>query len=245
MGIYDNILLSRNKGHKLFALLIDPDKCNATCLGHLIDMCQDHTPDIILVGGSIVSGDTASTVRTIHSKCSIPVVLFPGNSSQFVPEADGMLFLSLISGRNPDYLIGQQVNSAISIRKAGVETIPTGYMLIESGCMTSVEYISNTKPIPRAKTDIAVATAVAGEMLGLKMLYLEGGSGAQDHVPTEMISAVRQHVDIPLIVGGGLRTAEDVREVCNAGADIIVVGTAIEKNPQVLASIAQAVREYQ
>lgn len=227
----------------MFALLIDPDKCKGESLEHLMEICRETPPDIVLVGGSIVNGDTAMTVRTIREKSKMPVVLFPGNSSQFVPEADGLLFLSLISGRNADYLIGQQVNSAISIRKSGIETISTGYMLIESGCMTSVEYISNTKPIPRAKSDIAVATAVAGEMMGLKMLYLEGGSGAREHVPEEMIRAVRKDVDIPIIVGGGLRTAEDIREVCDAGADIVVVGTAIENNPQLLRAISAETRK--
>jgi putative glycerol-1-phosphate prenyltransferase len=160
------------------------------------------------------------------------VILFPGNASQFTPKADALMYLSLISGRNPDYLIGQHVLSSISIKKSWLKVVPVGYMLIESGRMTSVEYISNTKPIPSNKSEIAVCTAVAGELLGMQSIYLEAGSGADHPVPAEMIKAVKKNISIPLIVGGGIRTVEALKNAYASGADVVVVGNILEEKPE-------------
>lgn len=221
----------------MLAVLVDPDKASDEHIANLSAICAEHTPDIVLVGGSLVSSDTDEVVKRLKKSIKAPVVLFPGSSSQVAASADAMLLLSLISGRNADYLIGQHVNSAMHIKKIGLETIPTGYMLIDGGCQTSVQYVSGTMPIPRTKTDIAVATAVAGEMLGLKMLYLEAGSGASQPVPEEIVEAVRAHVEIPIIVGGGLKDIESVKNRYKAGADIVVLGTIVEKDPCFLQEI--------
>lgn len=218
----------------MLVVLIDPDKASPQHISRLCGLFADSKPDMLFVGGSLVCSAIDDVVAELKRQTDVPVVLFPGNAAQLSPQADALLMLSLISGRNADYLIGQHVHAAPAIAQSGIEVIPTGYMLIESGVQTSVEYISNTKPIPRGKTDIALATAMAGEQLGLRMLYLEAGSGAQQPVPAEMISAVRQKISIPLIVGGGLRSREAIAEAYNAGADIVVVGTAVESDPEIL-----------
>ena len=171
-------------------------------------------------------------------------MLFPGNSTQLSDKADAMLMLSLISGRNADFLIGQHVVAAPFIKKSGIETISTGYMLIESGTTTSVEYISNTRPIPREKNDIAVATAIAGELLGNKAIYLEGGSGAKMPVPAPMIKAVHRSISLPIIVGGGLRSEDDIKNALEAGADIVVIGTSLESDPEKMIKFAEIVRNF-
>ncbi|TLX76950.1 geranylgeranylglyceryl/heptaprenylglyceryl phosphate synthase [Labilibacter sediminis] len=221
-------------GKKLFAVLIDPDKFPDKNLLKIITAMEAAKPDLILVGGSLVAGKTELVVNVLKEHLSIPVVLFPGNLLQLTPSADGVLFISLISGRNPELLIGNHVASAPFIKKSGMEVISTGYILIEGGATTSVEYMSQTQPIPADKADIAVATAMAGEMLGQKMIYLEAGSGALKPVPVEMIEAVKSNISIPLIVGGGLNTKEKVKDACMAGADIIVVGNAFEKDLNLL-----------
>lgn len=240
-GIYEEILKKRAQGKKMLAVLLDPDKSDDSKIeriGRLFDSKGNGWPDIVLVGGSLVVGDTGKTVEKIKGEFNAPVVLFPGSCSQITDKADGILLLSLISGRNADYLIGQHVNSAIPIKRSNLEVIPTGYILIDGGNVTSVQYVSGTMPIPRSKNDIAVATAVAGEMLGLKMLYLEAGSGAEHPVPTSMIKSVRGMVDIPIIVGGGIRSRQAMADAFNAGADMVVVGTAIEDNPDVISEFA-------
>lgn len=229
MGVYDYIEERRQRGDKMFVVLIDPDKFSEGMLDKLSSLLSVRRADMIFVGGSLVMSDIGEVVKMLKSRFDIPVVLFPGSAQQFTEEADAVLFLSLITGRNAEYLIGQHVMSSVRIKRSGVEVIPTGYMLVEGGVMTSVEYISGTQPLPRSKDDIAVATAVAGELLGLKMLYLEAGSGAKECVPESMIRAVRSSVGLPIIVGGGLRSIEDIDKAYNAGADIVVVGTAIEK----------------
>lgn len=243
MSIYESILNNSASGKKMLAVLIDPDKCDEVHLDSLCAKFSQASPDLIFVGGSLVGSDTDETVRQIRRRTDIPVVLFPGGGSQVTPNADAMLLLSLISGRNAEYLIGQHVNSALKIKQSGLEIIPTGYILIDGGRVTSVQYISNTMPIPHDKIDIAVATAMAGEMLGLKMLYLEAGSGAQHPVPLETIAAVRKNVDIPLIVGGGIRDGKAAMEAVDSGADIIVVGTAFENNPSLLVEIRNAIKK--
>ena len=197
---------------------------------------------MIFVGGSLVMSSISHAIDVIKSVYTGPVILFPGNANQVSANADAILFLSLISGRNAEFLIGNQVLSAPVIKNSGLEAIATGYMLIDCGKTTSVEYMSNTQPIPYDKPDIAVATAIAGEMLGLKALYLEGGSGAQSFVNPEIISAVKKSCSIPLIVGGGIRSCESLRNVFDSGADIAVVGTIIEKNPELLSEMMKVVR---
>lgn len=226
-------------GRKLFALLIDPDKHTHESLIQTINVANKIPgPDLILVGGSLLFNHISDTLKCIKEHTNLPVVLFPGNALQVAPEADALLLLSLISGRNPDFLIGQHVLAAPAIKRANIEIIPTGYMLIGSGTETSVQYMSNTMPIPRHKPDIAVATAMAGQMLGLQAIYLEAGSGAAQPVPTQIIKAVKNELQIPLIVGGGLSSPELAKQALANGADIIVVGTAIEKNPELITLIA-------
>ena len=232
-------------GRKMFALLIDPDKQNETDLLRLTEKINSPTgPDIVLVGGSLLFSNIDDTVATLKRNTQKPVVLFPGSAMQVSDKADGILLLSLISGRNPEFLIGQHVLAAPALAKSGIEVLPTGYMLIGEENYTSVRYISNTNPIPYNKTDIAVATALAGQMLGLKMLYLEGGSGAAKPVSANMIEAVRRAVSLPLIVGGGLRSAADVETALKAGADIVVVGTSIESNYALVDEIGCAVAGF-
>ena len=227
---------------KMFALLVDPDKQNESNLLRLTEKINlPAGPDIVLVGGSLLFSNIDATVATLKRNTQKPVVLFPGSAMQVTNKADGILLLSLISGRNPDFLIGQHVLAAPALAQSGIEILPTGYMLIGEENYTSVRYISNTMPIPYNKTDIAVATALAGQMLGLKALYLEGGSGAAKPVSAEMIAAVRRAVSLPLIVGGGLRSAADVETALQAGADIVVVGTSIERNYALVEEIARAV----
>jgi phosphoglycerol geranylgeranyltransferase len=227
--IYTDIL-SKLQTRKLFAILVDPDKHDEESLQQLAGLTNKDVIDFILVGGSLVSGSVDETVHALKEKTRLPIILFPGNVLQISPNADGILFLSLISGRNPEFLIGNHVIAAPLLKKIDLEIIPTGYILIENGRTTAVEYVSNTKPIPADKIDLAVATAMAGEMLGHKMIYLEAGSGAREPVNTSMIRAVKKSTGIPLIVGGGIHTAEQVGQIYDAGADIIVVGSVIEEN---------------
>ena len=232
-------------GRKMFALLIDPDKQSEADLLRLTEKINSPTgPDIVLVGGSLLFSNIDDTVATLKRNTQKPVVLFPGSAMQVSDKADGILLLSLISGRNPDFLIGQHVLAAPALAKSGIEILPTGYMLIGEENYTSVRYISNTNPIPYNKTDIAVATALAGQMLGLKMLYLEGGSGAANPVSANMIEAVRRAVSLPLIVGGGLRSAADVTMALKSGVDIVVVGTSIESNYALVDEIGRAVAGF-
>jgi len=228
-NIYSEFLKHKKQGKKSLAVLIDPDKTQELDLQ--IDLTHKLGADYIFVGGSLtINNNLSLVISSIKKKSKLPVILFPGNNAQISSKADGILLLSLISGRNPEYLIGQHVTAAPMLDKANIEILPTGYMLIENGKSTSVEYISQTKPIPRDKADIALATAMAGEMLGLKNIYLEAGSGAKHPVPDKMIKTLSQKLKIPLIVGGGIRNKKQLKKAFKAGADIVVVGTAIEKN---------------
>ncbi len=235
--IYQKIIESRGK-EKLFALLIDPDKCNKEHLKKLLPIAMQCNVSMILVGGSLIKVDFGQFVSSIKEQSSLPVVIFPGNAMHFSTEADAILLLSLISGRNSDFLIGNHVIASNAIKNSGLEVLSTGYILIDGGVQTSVQYMSNTMPIPASKIDIAVATALAGEQLGLKMIYLEAGSGAINPVPTELIIAVREAVNIPIIVGGGLKTSEQVKAAWNAGADMVVVGNALENDIEKLPLLA-------
>jgi len=227
--VYQKIIESRGK-EKLFALLLDPDKCSNEHLKKLLPIAIQCNVSMILVGGSLVKEDFGTFVSSIKEQSPLPVVIFPGNAMHFSIDADAILLLSLISGRNADFLIGNHVIASNAIKNSGLEVLSTGYILIDGGVQTSVQYMSNTMPIPSSKIDIAVATALAGEQLGLKLIYLEAGSGAKNPVPIEMIKAVREAVNIPLIVGGGLKTSEQVQAAWNAGADMVVVGNALEND---------------
>ncbi len=242
MNVYEKIITARSKGKKLFAVLFDPDKLSGKKLSAAAAACQDAGVDFAFVGSSLLTRDNLdSCIKTIRKKFRRPIVLFPGNTLQVTKQADAILFLSLISGRNAEMLIGSHVIAAPMIRQSNIEVIPTGYMLIESGVPTSVSYMSNSTPIPRDKTDIAASTAIAGEMLGLKLMYLDAGSGAKEPLSSEIIKAVRKSTRVPVIAGGGIRSAELAAEKCRAGADVVVVGNSIEKNPELIYEIADAV----
>ncbi len=221
------------KKKKQLAVLIDPDKLSEEKLIKTANVSEEAGVPFFFVGGSLLTSDTLfRSIRTLKEHSNIPVVLFPGNTYQVSRNADAMLFLSLISSRNPDMLIGMHVIAAPYIKLAGLETVPTGYMLIDSGKPTSVTYMSNSFPIPNDKNDIAACTAMAGEMLGLKLIFMDAGSGADITVPEEMISFVKQSIEIPLLIGGGIRTPEKAQSILEAGADTIVIGNHFEKNPE-------------
>ena len=236
---YQNSIHKKSVNQKQLALLVDPDKYSQESLALFVELAKETLPDCIMVGGSLVAGSVEQVVQYIKSHTNIPVVLFPGNSHQLCNEADALLLLSLLSGRNADFLIGQHVVAAKAIRDSGIESISTGYILIDGGCSTSVEYMSNTKPIPRDKVEIIVATAIAGELIGNRMVYLEAGSGAINPVSKEAIQAVRQAISLPIIVGGGIRTVEQAKDAYLAGADMIVVGNALEKDRFFIRDLAQ------
>lgn len=240
--LYDHIVAKKNK-ERLISVLFDPDKSDETFIHNTIQKSEKAGTDFFLIGGSIISKSINDKIELIKSISTIPVFLFPGNVLQLCDKADGIFLLSLISGRNPDFLIGNHVTAAPFLKSSGIEVIPTGYILIDTGKPTSVEYISNTRPIPGDKPDIAVATAMAGEMLGLKIIYIEGGSGANSYVNTQLIKEVKQNISTPLIIGGGINSLESAREIFEAGADIIVVGTAIEENSESIYEISQAKRK--
>lgn len=230
---------------KSFAVLLDPDKVDTATFPDFLYQAEEHNVDFFFVGGSLVTHYSFDQlIQTIHKHTSIPAILFPGNSLHIEPSADAILLLSLISGRNAEFLIGQHVIAAPLLRKSGIEVLPTGYMLIESGKLTTVSYISNTIPIPRDKAGVAACTAMAGEMLGLKLMFLDAGSGAQQPVPPAIVQAVSQATHTPLIVGGGINTPEKAYQALDAGADVIVVGNGIEANPGLLPEIAQCVNSF-
>lgn len=241
-SIYRSIEKAKAQGKKQFAVLIDPDKLDTVDLEATLLLAQEAKVDFIFLGGSLIVNDMLDyCVTFIKQNSKIPVVLFPGNAFQLSYQADALLFLSLISGRNPDMLIGQHVISAPYLKASDLEVIPTGYMLIDGGVPTTVSYISNTTPIPSNKPDVALCTAMAGEMLGLKLIYMDAGSGAERAISEEMIKVVSEQIDIPLIIGGGIRTPEKALANVKAGADLIVVGNAIEKEPRLLIEIARAI----
>ena len=220
------------------ALLLDPDK-STEGVGYTLSIAKKHKTDYILVGGSLSQNKVDSLISFIKQQCSIPVVLFPGNLLQLSLDADIIMLLSLLSGRNPELLIGNHVIAAPYLKSVREKVHSVGYILISCGTRTSVEYISQTEAIPMNKSDIAVATAIAGEMLGMKSIYLEAGSGAVTHVPIPTIKAVRDNISIPLIVGGGIRKTDEVKKIFNAGADMVVLGNYCEEDPGFLAAACE------
>lgn len=244
INIYNRLLEQKRNQQKSFAVLIDPDKTDLASLPTLISVAKTSGVDYFFVGGSLmIAPHLELLVQTIRQSCDIPVVLFPGSPAQITPAANALLYLSLISGRNPELLIGQHVVSAPIVKRSGLEIIPTGYVLIDGGAPTTVSYISHSSPIPSNKNSLAVCTAMAGEMLGMKLIYLDAGSGANQPVSVSMINAVAGNIDIPLIVGGGINDPEKAYQICSAGADLIVVGTAIEKDPELIKTIGLAVKK--
>jgi phosphoglycerol geranylgeranyltransferase len=240
--LYNKLVQNKTKGYKSFAVLLDPDKLDEESCIKLVNLGLESKIDYFFVGGSLLTNyNLTSLINIIKKNSKIPVVLFPGSYLQIDNSADAILLLSLISGRNPDYLIGQHVTAAPILKKSKLEIFPTGYMLVDCGKQTTVSYISNTTPIPHDKPSVAACTAMAGEMLGLKLLYLDGGSGAQIPVSPKMINAVRKSVEIPIIVGGGINTPEKALEALNAGADLVVIGNGIEKNTNLLIEVSEQI----
>jgi phosphoglycerol geranylgeranyltransferase len=230
-NIYNQILKSKAENEKLLAILLDPDKIDLNNVEMLTEKINKSPATHIFVGGSLVENNIFDElISNIKEKCDLPIVLFPGNPSQISDKADAILFLSLISGRNPDFLIGHQVIAAPILKKTQLEIISTGYILIESGTETAVERVSKTSPLDRNNLDLILATAQAGEMLGNKLIYLEAGSGAKQAVPLEMIKRVSQNIEIPLIVGGGIIDLQGIQKAYDSGADLVVIGTAFEND---------------
>lgn len=241
--IYNKILSDKQNHLKGLAVLLDPDKIDFETLPDLIHDCILNKVGYFFVGGSLITNfQLVELVGFIKKYCEIPVVLFPGNSLHIEPTADGILLLSLISGRNPEFLIGQHVISAPILKNSGLEILSTGYILVDSGQQTTVSYISNTTPIPHNKPEIAACTAMAGEMLGMKLIYLDGGSGAKNPVSDKMIAKVKKSVDLPIIVGGGINSIEKAKTAFEAGADIIVIGNKIEENPNFITDLGVLIK---
>lgn len=215
-----------------FGVLVDPDKQPAAVLPPMLAACEEAGVDLLFLGGSLMhAGEFDAYVHELKASTGLPVIGFPGSVSQVSGKLDAILFLSLVSGRNPEYLIGQHVYAAPTLHWLRIETISTAYMLVESGALTAAQYMSGTTPLPRTKPDIAVATALAAEMMGMSLLYLDAGSGARQCVPVEMVSAVAETCRRPVMVGGGLKTPRDISDRVRAGARLIVVGNAIEDRP--------------
>ncbi len=244
-NIYKTILLKREANHKMFAVLLDPDQCRGSILSSTIAALKSNAPDFIFVGGSHAVTPVDSLIELLKEEVNSTVILFPGNASQFSTKADALLYLSLLSGRNAEFLIGQHVTSSVAIKKSNIEVIPTGYLLIDGGKPSSVEYISNTRPIPRDKNEIALSTAVAAELLGMRMVYLEAGSGASTVVPAEMIKYVKHGLSLPLIVGGGIKTTEQLIAAFDAGADLVVVGNVFETKSELISEFVTCAKSYQ
>lgn len=236
------ILKKFANGKKKFAPLIDPDKFSTREMQVIARLSQEAGVDFLFYGGSLVrETNHQKNIAVLKEQCSAPVILFPGSQFMVNKEADGLLLLSLISGRNAEMLIGKHVLAAPYLKSCPFEIIPTGYILIESGQPTAVSYMSNTTPIPYGQDDIAICTAIAGELLGLKLIYMDAGSGAQNPIRSLMIEKVRQNISIPLVIGGGIRTPEQAKAAAAAGANLIVVGNAIEKDLSLIHILSDAV----
>jgi len=244
--LYQGFVRKREKNQKSIAVLLDPDEQdNSDHTEYIIRRAAETGIDYFFVGGSLlINPDVGPMIRLIRKLSGLPVISFPGSNLHLNFDADAILLLSLISGRNPEFLIGQHVPVAAAIKKSGIETISTGYILVDGGRQTSVSYMSFTHPLPNDKPELASSTAIAGELLGMRMVYLEAGSGAVYPVPENVIMKVRKSVGIPLIVGGGINTTEKALCALQAGADVVVVGNHIEKNPDFLTEITAIKNEF-
>lgn len=239
-GIYENIIASAKEKDKLLAVLIDPDKMSLAHLSQFIEKVNASRATHIFVGGSVVEVEVTNTlVSALNPLTKLPIILFPGDITQITNKADGLLFLSLISGRNPEYLIGKQVASVSKLRGTKLEVIPTGYILIENGKETAVQTVTQTQPLLRNNLQNIIDTAKAGELLGMKLIYLEAGSGAKHPVTSEIVKFVKNELDIPLIVGGGIRSKKQLEEAYDSGADLVVIGTAFEDNESFLEDLKE------
>lgn len=242
LGIISHIQKSRNERKMLIAQLVDPDFVED--FDHLTDIAvraETAGVDLFFFGGSLVTSRAKfDIVKALKDISKIPVLLFPSSPAHIDTSADAILFLSLISGRNPEYLIGSHVAAAPILKNTNLEIIPTGYILVNCGAPTTAEYISGTLPIPYQKPDIAAATALAGQMLGMKLIYLDGGSGAERTISTAMISKVREWTDLPLIIGGGIRSVQDAIAIRNAGADVLVIGNGAQERPEFITELTEA-----
>ena len=240
MKIIEQIRNSKKRNKKIISVLIDPDKTTEDNLTSTIKLCNTNKIDLIFFGGSLINSSMSEHyLRLIKKNSKIPVVLFPGTNTKISNTADGFLLLSLISGRNPNFLIGKHVEQAFKLKNSSLEIISTGYILIGSEKNTAVSYISNSSPIPHEQHDIGAATAIAGELLGFQLIYLDAGSGSKNCVNENMILNVSKNIDCPLIVGGGLNTIEKIEIAFENGADIVVIGNAVEKNQKILNQIGK------
>jgi phosphoglycerol geranylgeranyltransferase len=243
--VYSSFKQLRHSGSKGFAVLIDPDNITDKQAAVLAAQCEQAKVDYLFFGGSLmISNHVDSCIRSIKNETNIPVILFPGSPSQVSAEADALLYLSLVSGRNAELLIGAHVTSAMQVYSSGLEVISTGYIVVDGGAPTTVSYMSGSLPIPHDKNDIALCTALAAQMQGKQVLYMDAGSGAQKPITESMLAKIKQYTDIPMIVGGGIRSAEKAYLNCKAGADIIVVGNAIEKDTSFIAEVSNAVHSF-
>lgn len=244
--IIDDLGQRAKAGRKSLSVLIDPDKIDdVSSLNKLILIANECSVDYFFVGGSLITNSNLSKIiQSLKSQAQIPVVLFPGSNMHIDLNADALLFLSLISGRNPDLLIGQHVVAAPILKNSQIEILPTGYMLINSNNRSAVSYMSNTNPIPSDKYSVASCTALAGEMLGLKLIYIDAGSGAEEPISGKMISKVKSVINSPLIVGGGINTTQKAKTAFDAGADVVVIGNAAEKNPNLLIEVSEMIYEF-
>ena len=231
---------NRETKQKMLGVMINPDTCQGGVLSAMIASLKTTTPDFVFVGGSLTSTSNASVVELLKEETNLDIVLFPRHANQVAPHADAMLFMSLISGRNPEYLIGQQMQSAMKVKQMGMGTIPTGYMLIDSGKKSTVEYISSTQPIPRSEKEVALATACAGELLGMKFICLDAGRDAEAPIPDSLIHYISQGIDIPLAVGGGIRSVKEMQDSFKAGADLVVIGSHFELHPEEIPTFVKA-----
>jgi phosphoglycerol geranylgeranyltransferase len=244
-GILKEIQKKKSLGVKSLAVLIDPDHSSLKNFEQTISRANECKVDYFFIGGSLLIQDRMDEcIKYIRETSKIPIIIFPGNNYQINSNADAILLLSLISGRNPDYLIGKHVEAAMRLYASKLEIISTAYLLIDGQLSNTAAYISQTLPIPNDKPEIALATAIAGQMLNMQLLYLEAGSGANIPVPAAMISRIQSYIDIPIIVGGGIRNPESVYQAMHAGADLVVIGNALEKNPNEIKAMMDVVRSF-
>ncbi|MBT0606896.1 phosphoglycerol geranylgeranyltransferase [Aequorivita echinoideorum] len=228
-NLYNNLLKSISEKRKQLAILIDPDKFKISETNSFLKKIPKETTHIFVGGSTVANGETEATVKALKAETKFPIFLFPGDFSQITDSADALLFLSLLSGRNAEYLIGQQIKSVSKLKNTTLEIIPTGYILIDGGNYSAVSKVTNTEPLSQENVELIVHTALAGQFMGSKLIYLEAGSGAKFPIKPEIISIVKKEINIPLIVGGGIKTEIQKEEAYNSGADIVVMGTAFEK----------------